>query len=181
MTEGYLYRFVAPGKLVAEVRFDELRFAHTIPMRGRLASRQTTLRLPDLILSKLLILDLKTPDAWDLFALFAEDAESKRLDLEAWSRDREYLLDFLCKSWGAWYTANLTLGKLEVAFERLGESPSKADANAIRATMSGLRSQLAAGPKSVMWRARAIIGRHWRWFEETAEVPEHHLSGDGKE
>jgi hypothetical protein len=169
MTEGYLYRFAAPGKLTAEVRFDEMRFAHTVSVRGRVRARQATLALDDLLLSKLLIVDMKPPDLFDLIALFAVLIECDIEDPSASALTRQRLFAILGRDWGAWHTTNLSLNKLAGAFNSASELPQPHTLGEMQAAVIEMQNALAACPKSLIWRLRSLIGGHFRWYSETAE------------
>jgi hypothetical protein len=153
-----------------DVFIDTLRMCHALPFGTRLTLRPWTLPAADLVLSKLQIVELTERDAQDLVALFADhpiaETEADGIGL---GRIRE-----VCGGdWGWWRTVD---GNLRTLSERWLAARSMAgpeesgilDAALVRATQ--LRAALAACPKSLAWKMRAVIGSRVRWYDLPEEV-----------
>ena len=131
-----------------DVFLDELRLCHLVRWRKTLVAGAPTLPLPELLLTKLQVVELETKDISDLSALLTDQWDN--LDvvrLHAIVRD----------DWGLWRTAR---GSLETL---TGEPAIAERAAELLADWDAIRF----GPRA---KARSLIGERVRWFENPEEV-----------
>lgn len=147
-----------------DVFVETFRMCHDIPLAGRLIAGEPTIPLPELLLTKLQIVQLNEKDRIDLYALllaFEVGGGSRGIDLER--------IGALCaKDWGLYRTTTLNLGRLGDGLGEVGLS------SADRATIAERIDQLTAGieraPKTAKWRLRARVGDRVTWYDEPEEV-----------
>lgn len=147
---GYirLRYFDADGSHV-DVFLDELRLCHLVRWpRARLAG-QPTLPLPELLLTKLQVVELEAKDISDLSALLTDQWQA--LDVE---RLHELVRD----DWGLWRTSRGTL-------ETLASQPDPVVAERAGSLLAGWGIRFS--PKA---KARSIIGDRVRWYDIPEEV-----------
>ena len=153
------------GRWAIDVVVDEVRMAHRIDLRGRLAGPGLTLNLADLLLTKLQIWEINSKDLGDLVCLLADHdvADTDAPDVI----DRRRILSLATNEWGLCHTIERNLRR--TADEALRRSP----ANAVRepgAQATALLDAIAAAPKSLGWKARAAVGERIQWYETPEEV-----------
>lgn len=135
-----------------DVFLDELRLCHVVNWRKTLVAGRPTLPLPELLLTKLQVVELESKDFTDLSALLVDRWD----DLQS---ERDRLLKIVADDWGLWRTGRGTLESLE---------QSSDDVVATRAATL-LKSWLAV-KFSPLARARSLIGDRVRWYEQPEEV-----------
>jgi hypothetical protein len=165
--------FHDPGGRRIDVFIDTLRMCHELPFRDRLTAWPLTLSPADLLLSKLQIVERTDRDAQDVLALLADhdltEADHEGIDLR---RIRE-----VCgRDWGWWRTIDDNLAGLITRWEQASATgavgvgaPPEATSTALERARH-LRAHLAAAPKSVGWRLRAVVGPRLRWYDSPEEV-----------
>ena len=148
---GYIrLRYFDTDESHVDVFLDELRLCHLVQWRKTLVAGQPTLPLPELLLTKLQVVELEPKDVSDLSALLTDrwdDLDFGRL--HALVRD----------DWGLWRTAR---GTLEVLAER-PDSPAAARAGELLEGWGGVKLTPRA-------RARAMVGDRVRWYDIPEEV-----------
>lgn len=157
-----------------DVFLDTLRMCHVLPFGSRLELEPDTLPLADLALSKLQIVELTERDGQDLAALFADHG----LTDGPGGIDRRRIAQVCAADWGWWRTVDGNLARLADAWRATAAAPGDPaapdDPAAIlglaAARAEGLRTDLAAAPKTAAWRLRAAIGERRRWYEEPEEI-----------
>jgi hypothetical protein len=170
--------FHDPGGRRIDVFIDTLRMCHELPFRDRLTAWPMTLSPADLVLSKLQIVELTDRDAQDVLALLADHALTEA-DHEG--IDVRRIREVCARDWGWWRTVDDNLAGLVSRWEEASAaSPAGAGAAGAGAPPEAssaalerarhLRSHLAAAPKSVCWRLRAVVGPRLRWYESPEEV-----------
>jgi len=145
---------------------------HELPFRDRLGSAAWPWTLPpaDLLLSKLQIVEGTDRDAQDVLALLADHelVESAGDGIEL-----PRLRGMCGTDWGWWRTVDGNLARLIASWiepTTAGESaPVGARSRAVGRARA-LRTELAASPKSIRWRARAAVGTRLRWYDLPEEV-----------
>jgi hypothetical protein len=153
-----------------DVFIDTLRMCHELPFRDRLAGWPWTLSPADLLLSKLQIVELTDRDAQDILALLA-DHELAESDLDGIGLSR---IRAVCGGdWGWWRTVDDNLAALSTRWAGASEAVDADLVGAVASAREGamtLRAALAACPKSMAWRIRAVVGPRVRWYELPEEV-----------
>jgi hypothetical protein len=162
--------FHDPAGRRIDVFIGTLRMCHTLPFATRIPTHRWTLPPADLALSKLQIVELTERDAQDVLALLA-DHELTPTDGGGIAIDR--IVAVCGNDWGWWRTVDDNLRRLIERWrvERLGTSADYAAIleRAIDRAVA-LRAVLAAAPRSMRWRLRAVVGPRVRWYDEPEDV-----------
>jgi hypothetical protein len=155
--EGQRYAFRNPASgLELDVFVDKLEFCHTIELRDRLARREVTVPVEDLLLQKLQIVTPTVTDRMDARALLAtHPVATTQGDGEA--IDGGYVAGLLARDWGFHRTATANLRVLG------------AEGGAVAERADALLAAIDAAPKSVRWRARARLGERVQWWQDVDE------------
>ena len=143
------------------------RFAmcHVLLLDGRLDDPSGTLRLADLLLTKLQVVELNSKDVVDALALIDQHETGRDADDDVIGVDR--IASITAADWGWFTTASDTLARLDSA-----AADHELDRAAmIQARIGVIRAAMESAPKSLRWRARARIGRRMPWYE----LPEEHI------
>lgn len=156
------------GGTSVDVVMDELRMCHVLSFRDRIERLSHTLDLPDLLLSKLQVVELNDKDARDIVYLLAAHEVREGDELGTIGRDR--VGEVLGGDWGWWRTVT---NNLDAVVEHLEsgriEMPEGARCDPGQQARA-LRAHADAVPKSVRWKLRATIGDRVRWYELPEEV-----------
>ena len=150
------------GHLKADVFFDELVMAHTIPFQGRLELSGTAITVTDLLLTKLQIHEFTDNDLIDCLVLLAEHETGAAIDTG-------YITEIMRKDWGFCHTTELNLARISDALPGFPALPEAA-AGAIRRNIAGLKEAIERAPKTQKWKLRARVGERARWYEQVEEV-----------
>jgi len=161
--EGRRYAFHHPERgLELDVFVDRLEFCHTIELRDRLAARELTVPVEDLLLQKLQIVHQTVTDRMDVAALLAtHPVEAGGPAGEA--IDPAYVAGLLARDWGFHHTATANLAALR------DDPAGNGSAGTVRGRVDALLGAIEAAPKSVRWRARARVGERMQWWQDVDE------------
>ena len=165
--------FVCPDETFdVDVFLDIFPMCHELNFVDRLEKDEYTVPLPELLLSKLQVVQLNEKDVKDVYAIVqdhqvAESDAPEVLDIRFIAR--------LCGSdWGWYKTVTMNIDKvLALADEYLESGEAK---DIITSRLQRLREAIEAAPKSIRWKVRAAIGERVRWYE----LPED-MEGEVKE
>jgi hypothetical protein len=164
--EGRRYAFHHPGSgLELDVFVDRMEFCHTIELRDRLAGRELTVPVEDLLLQKLQIVRQTVTDRMDAAALLATHPVGEAADPgdPGEAIDPAYVAGLLARDWGFHHTATANLAALR-------DSPAgNGSAETVRGRVDALLGAIDAAPKSVRWRARARVGERMQWWQDVDE------------
>ena len=164
--EGRRYAFHHPGSgLELDVFVDRMEFCHTIELRDRLAGRELTVPVEDLLLQKLQIVRQTVTDRMDAAALLATHPVGEAGDPgdPGEAIDPAYVAGLLARDWGFHHTATANLAALR-------DSPAgNGSAETVRGRVDALLGAIDAAPKSVRWRARARVGERMQWWQDVDE------------
>jgi hypothetical protein len=161
--EGRRYAFHHPGSgLELDVFVDRMEFCHTIELRDRLAGRELTVPVEDLLLQKLQIVRQTVTDRMDAAALLATHPVGEAGD-PGEAIDPAYVAGLLARDWGFHHTATANLAALR-------DNPAgNGSAETVRGRVDALLGAIDAAPKSVRWRARARVGERMQWWQDVDE------------
>lgn len=160
-----LLYFSAKEDYSVDVFMDVFPMCHLINFKGRLNEETYTVPLPELLLSKLQVIELNEKDLKDALALIS-DHEIK-LKPEVGGIAMRPILSIASKDWGWYNTIYKNLDRLEnVASSYLEEGME----NVVRGRIRLLRDELKIAPKSIRWKLRALIGERVRWYNLPEEV-----------
>ena len=164
--EGRRYAFHHPERgLDLDVFVDRMEFCHTIELRDRLAARELTVPVEDLLLQKLQIVRQTVTDRMDAAALLATHpvGEAGGPGEPGEAIDPAYVAGLLARDWGFHHTATANLAALR------DEEAGNGSAGTVRGRVDALLGAIEAAPKSVRWRARARGGERMQWWQDVDE------------
>lgn len=144
-----------PHERQVDIFLDRMHMCHTIDFRARLHLDPRTLPLADLLLTKLQIVEVNEKDLLDTMALLQD--HEVRSDDEG--LNAAYLARLTASDWGL-YTTLMTSLQSARAFALERSFPRQ-----IPARISALCEAIEAQPKSLSWKARAVVGARVRWYE----------------
>jgi hypothetical protein len=161
--EGRRYAFSHPERgLELDVFVDRMEFCHTIELRDRLAARELTVPVEDLLLQKLQIVRQTVTDRMDAAALLATHPIGEG-EVPGEAIDPTYVAGLLARDWGFHHTATANLAALR------DEAAGNGSAATVRGRVDALLGAIEAAPKSVRWRARARVGERMQWWQDVDE------------
>lgn len=158
--------FFHRGGFRVDVFLDRLNMCHVLDLRSRLELDPVTLTLADLLLLKLQIVELTRKDLIDIVVLLREHAIGE----DEGGINGRHIAERLRGDWGFYHTATRNLRHLRD--EGLGTTPSLdgEDHRVVRAGVDDLLARIEANPKTLVWRARALIGTRMKWYNEVDEL-----------
>ncbi len=143
-----------------DIFIDRMQMCHTLDFRSRLLLDQRTLSISDLLLTKLQIVEINEKDIFDTIALFHDyDIVDNEQGIHA-----GYISGLTSNDWGLYKTLALNLQKTR-AFAAAYKFPSY-----VTERIDALVAAIEARPKSLSWKARAVIGERVRWYELPEEA-----------
>lgn len=142
-----------------DVFVGRMTLCHDLDLNDRLALRDTTIPLADLLLSKLQVVQVNERDLLDAAALLCDHP------VDPAGIDPARIRSVLCSDWGWWKTATTTLGKVVSYAEGLGGIGT-----IVRERASILAETVERSPKSIRWKARAALGERVKWYLLPEEV-----------
>lgn len=157
------------GDTKIDIFIDVFRMCHVMELGHRLELHPFTLSPADLLLTKLQVFHAERKDLADTAALLLACG----LGTEGLGAiDTAYIAKLLGKDWGFWRTATGTLKTLEA---RADEIAGPSHAAPLRRHVTELLHVLETTPKSLSWRARALIGERAPWYELPEEPDTGHF------
>jgi len=154
--------FVHPdGIFDVDIFLDVFPMCHELNFVGRLEKDEYTVPLPELLLSKLQVVQLNEKDVKDLYAILQDHdvAESDAPEVV----DLRFITRLCGRDWGWYKTVTLNIDKLlALADDYLEPGQAK---DVITGRLRRLKEAIEAAPKSVKWKARALIGERVRWYD----------------
>jgi hypothetical protein len=148
--------------LKADVFFDDLVMAHTIPFKGRLELDAPAITMTDLLLTKLQIHEFTDNDLIDCLVLLAEHQAGRGIDAA-------YIAEIMRKDWGFCHSTEINLARIAGAVRAFPALPDTAAA-AVEGNITALRDAIERAPKTQKWKLRARVGERTRWYEQVEEV-----------
>lgn len=149
-----------------DVFFDELRFSHTINLKGRLEKDRVTIPLAELFLEKMQIAKICEKDLIDTIMLLREfdfgETDENHIN-------KKILLGILSKDWGFWKTVTDNLLTLK---EYTGKYPQLKveDRDIVKSRIDAILQAIDETPKSLKWKMRSKVGTKVKWYEEVDEL-----------
>jgi hypothetical protein len=138
---------------------------HAIPLEGRLLLAENTIPLPELLLTKLQVVELNDKDLRDILNLVYHHRLTEN---GATAEPHLSRIAACCAAdWGLWRTVTMNLSRASAALDDL---PVKDKQELLRDRIDGLTRALDSEPKSRKWRLRARVGDRVRWYEDVEEV-----------
>jgi len=143
-----------------DVFIDRMQMCHTLDFRSRLQLDPRTLSLSERLLKKLQIVEINEKDIFDTIALFHDFAIVENEQ----GINADYISALTANDWGLYKTLLLNLQKMR-AFAAKHNFPLY-----VTERMDALVAAFEARPKSLGWKARAIVGERVRWYELPEET-----------
>ncbi|HEX9037855.1 MAG TPA: hypothetical protein VF808_12790 [Ktedonobacterales bacterium] len=138
-----------------------------LDLEKRLSDHPLTLSPADLLLTKLQIVELNAKDIQDILAILLDFPPVAHSDKPGDELDIATINDLTSQNWGWFTSVNDNLDRA-VADSRTLLTPEEAETVTQRA--AAIKRQLEESPKSLAWRARALVGRRVEWYELPEEV-----------
>jgi hypothetical protein len=143
-----------------DIFIDRMQMCHSLDFRFRLHLDQHTVSISDLLLTKLQIVEINEKDIYDIIALFHDyEVVDNEQGIHA-----DYITGLTANDWGWYKTLELNLQKTR-AFAAEHHFPSY-----VTERIDALIAAMDARPKSLGWKARALIGERVRWYELPEEA-----------
>jgi hypothetical protein len=143
-----------------DIFIDRMQMCHNLDLRNRLQIDERTLSLADLLISKLQVVEINSKDITDIIALFS--------DHDVGSSDRAinaaYISGLTANDWGLQKTLSLNLEKLKAIAAEQQYPPRVSE------RIDKLMAAMEKAPKSMGWKARALVGERVRWYELPEET-----------
>lgn len=143
-----------------DVFVERFSMCHELDLKDRLALDEDTLTLADLALTKLQVAELAKKDVID-FAAIVLDHELSNDDTGICQRRISRLTS---RDWGWWRTITENLEKVLSYLDQLHLQPGQRAR--VRGSTSTLLELIQDGPKSLRWKARAVLGDRLAWRED---------------
>jgi hypothetical protein len=138
-----------------DIFIDRMQMCHNIDFRSRMYIDERTLSPADLLLTKMQIIEVNEKDLLDVVALF--------IDHDIVDDDRgihsQYISRLASNDWGLHKTLDLNLKKTK-AFAVERSFPED-----VSTRIDTLIAHIEAHPKTMSWKARAMVGERVRWYE----------------
>ena len=164
-----MYFTTADGATSVDVIMDKLNMCHVLDFADRIDRLPDTLDVPDLLLSKLQIVELNAKDVHDLFHLLS--AFEARPGDETGTIGLDRVGSIVSGDWGWWRTTTMNLDKLaELADGEHRDLLPEARRFEPAEQARQVRAFCEEVPKSVKWKLRAKVGDRVRWYELPEEV-----------
>ena len=149
-----------------DVFLDELRFSHTINLKGRLEMDRVTIPLAELFLEKMQIAKINEKDLIDTIMLLREfdfgGSDGNHINARI-------VLDILSKDWGFWKTVTDNLGTLLKYIDGARQLTAE-NKRVVRERIGRISAEIEQTPKSMKWKLRSRIGTKVKWYQEVDEL-----------
>ena len=149
-----------------DVFFNSLDFCHPVSFIGRLEAEELTIPLAELLLEKMQIVQINEKDLIDSIMLLREHPIG---DVDKETVNAIIITRILGNDWGYWRTFTGNLKLLDETLDRYDEL-SDEDRQAVRKRIEELKVRIEAGPKTLLWKARAKIGERVKWYKDAEEL-----------
>lgn len=162
-----IYQHPRIAGLKLDVFFDQLKFCHNVPFRGRLELDYPTITMTDALLEKMQIVKINAKDFKDTIILLLEHPPADHHETE--SLDGAYLSRLLGADWGFYYTVTENLRKV-IDFMRQEPFLEADQMKLVERNAKALLATLEAAPKTMKWKLRARIGPKVKWYQDVEET-----------
>jgi hypothetical protein len=172
--EGRRYAFIDADRAIeVDVFVDRLDFCHPIEVRDRLGEHPLTLPLPELLLSKLQVVEPTAVDLMDATAILLSHPVTGTggtgggVDSGPEQLSASTVAGVLARDWGFHHTAMRNLDRLAghtAALELTDDERARVVGGIV-----ALVAAADAAPKTLGWRLRARVGERVRWWQDVDE------------
>jgi len=149
-----------------DVFIDELRFSHTIMLKGRLEQDDIAIPLAELFLEKMQIAKINEKDLIDTIMLLRE--------FDFGTTDKKYInkniiLNYLSKNWGFWKTVTDNLKAVNVYVDKYPQLNIE-DREIVRSKIDFILNEIEKAPKSLKWKIRSKVGTKVKWYQDVDDL-----------
>lgn len=138
-----------------DIFVDRMQMCHVIDLRSRLLLDSRTLSLSDLLMTKLQVVEINEKDITDTVALFHDhEVGENEQGISA-----PYIANLTAQDWGMNKTFETNLKKIH-AYARENGFPDH-----VHQRITTLLTRMETQPKTMKWKARAVVGERVRWYE----------------
>ena len=152
-----------------DVFLDKFIMQHTLDFRKRIRLDELTIPITDLLLTKLQMEGrMESKDAKDIVAILEDHELGHRDDKETLNLD--YMAEICCREWGLYETVIGNLQKVrqfikdDVSVQCIGM-----EATEMVQKVDAIHDSLVFTKKGFGWRARAILGKRLKWYDEVIQ------------
>ncbi|MFW6137911.1 MAG: hypothetical protein ACOC7U_01935 [Spirochaetota bacterium] len=149
-----------------DVFLDQLRFSHTIHLKGRLEKDKATIPLAELFLEKMQIAKINEKDLIDTIMLLREYDFG---NTDQGCINKNIILGILSKDWGFWKTVTDNLNTLKKYLERYTQLKSE-DKEIVKGRIDKILVAIEKEPKAMKWKLRSRIGTKVKWYQDVDEL-----------
>lgn len=148
-----------------DVFLDVFEMCHKLKFDNRLHLDDYTIPLPEMLLTKLQVVQMNEKDLKDIFTVLSDIELGPAGEPEV--IDQDYILDLCCDDWGWYRTLTDSIDKcIEMAPDYL-EEPRR---STVISKLQKLRRMMDERPKSLRWKMRAKVGERVRWYQLPDEI-----------
>jgi hypothetical protein len=145
-----------------DVLLDKFVMAHELDLRQSSSADGLTIRLADLLITKLQVVSINEKDVRDLAALLIDHGrDGDGIDLDR-------ILAVTHNDWGLEHTIHGSLATLIELIGNFGLAPDQVEL--VRARAGELDQALNDASKGAKWKLRARVGERVKWYEEPEEA-----------
>ena len=142
-----------------DIFLDVFEMCHKFNFKDRMELDGQTLTIPDLLATKLQIVEINQKDMKDILSLFVDyDITTDQKGI-----DGKYLSKLTADDWGIYKTFTINLDKILGAMDGLGLEPAQRER--VTARVGQLRKMIEDAPKGFGWKMRARVGEKAQWYE----------------
>ncbi len=156
--------YYTPTGRKVDVFVEEFRMCHRIPLKRAFDSSGLTIPAAELLLTKLQVVKTAEKDLVDI-CLMMNDLAVTHDDTGI---NVKVVADICSRDWGLYTTA---IGNIEKTATFLSSLPSE-NREKVKEAYKKILSSIVSTEKAIGWKARSIIGKRFRWYQEPDEVPE---------
>ena len=142
-----------------DIFVDRMQMCHVLDFRTRLTIDKQTLPLADLLMTKLQIVEINEKDITDTIALLQEHTVVENDS----GINAPCIASLTAQDWGLNKTFELNLRKI-LAYVDEHNFPFP-----VHERTEALLTRIEQQPKSMKWKARALVGERVRWYETPEE------------
>lgn len=158
--------FGADGEgMKVDVFVGAFEMCHAIPVAERLDADPLTVPRPELLMTKLQVVELNAKDVIDIHSLLLSHEVTPG---DPSGIDAAVIAELCARDWGLWRT--VTGGLERVAADDVTAELTAEERQAVSARAAAIRAAIDDAAKSRKWKLRARVGERSRWYNEPEEI-----------
>jgi hypothetical protein len=146
-----------------DIFLDVFNMCHKFNLKDRLELDRQTIPLPDLLATKLQIVEINPKDIRDIVALLVDHDVGPSAAKEEQRLDGQHLAKLCSDDWGVYKTFTMNLDKMLSHLDSFGLEDSQNKLVTARAL--SLKTLIEDAPKSLKWKMRQKVGERKQWYE----------------